>query len=215
MALLDHFRRRDIRDPVAAGVFIDEQAFHLAQASVHDYCRLRAQGRADALFASPSFAASLEKACWEAYPRVLAMLGSIIDVSLRAHARENPGAVLSGLMTTILDNFDRRPVPEAIGSLEWRAARANLERSLEAIGRRRLLTVEAIVHDHASFYLAIMPLHPRLGPDDLPALRDALKRSLLQVQEMFVQRASRSALVDELVACMPKVETSDAPSAPA
>jgi hypothetical protein len=214
MALLDHFRRRDIRDPAAAGIFIDEQAFHLAQASVHGYCRLRAQGSADALFASPSFAAALEKACWEAYPRVLAMLGATIDASLRAHARDNASAVLSGLVAMILGNFDRRPVPKAVGDVEWRAARADLERSLDEIGRRRLVSAEAVVQDHASFYLAIMPLHPGLGPDDLPALRDELKRSLLHVQDTFVQRASRRALVGELAARMPKVETSEAPSAP-
>jgi hypothetical protein len=31
MALLNHFRRRDIRDDSALGVFIDEQSFHLGQ----------------------------------------------------------------------------------------------------------------------------------------------------------------------------------------
>ena len=37
MALLDHFRRRAIRDQVTAGAFIDEQSFHLAESCVRDY----------------------------------------------------------------------------------------------------------------------------------------------------------------------------------
>ena len=51
MALLDHFRRRAIRDHATAGAFIDEQSFHLAETCVRDYSRLRAGDGAEALFA--------------------------------------------------------------------------------------------------------------------------------------------------------------------
>ena len=118
MALLDHFRRRAIRDQATAGAFIDEQSFRLAESCVRDYSRLRAGDGADALLADAAFAAALDKACWEAYPRALTMVG---------HGRggercvpmpaSNAHAVLFGLIAMILEQFDRRPVPRAIGDV--------------------------------------------------------------------------------------------------
>jgi len=214
MALIDHFRRRAIRDQTTAGAFIDEQSFQLAESCVLDYSRLRGGG-SDALFADPPFAAALEKACWEAYPRALTMVGTLAEASLRPYAGENAHAVLFGLIATMLEHFDRRPVPRAIGDAAWRAARAELERSLNDLARARPKSPEALARDHSGFYLAIMPLHPKLGPDDFAALRNQLTLSLQHIQEGFAQRANLLALAGELAGRMPKVETSEAPSAPA
>ena len=215
MALLDHFRRRAIRDHATAGSFIDEQSFHLAESCVRDYSRLRAGDGADALLVDPAFAVALDKACWEAYPRALAMVGTVAEAALRPYAGDNAHAMLFGLMAMILDHFDRRPVPRAIGDVEWRAARADLERSLNDLVRAQPRTSEAVARDHSSFYLAIMPLHPKLGADNFAALSSQLKLALLQVQEAFAQRANLPALANELAGRVPKVETHDAPSAPA
>jgi hypothetical protein len=215
MALIDHFRRRAIRDQATAGAFIDEQSFHLADSCVRDYSRLRAGDGAEALFADAQFAAALDKACWEAYPRALIMLGTIAEASLRPYAGDNAHAVLFGLIALILEHFDRRPVPRLIGEVEWRAARADIERSLNDLARVQPRTAETVVRDHSSFYLAIMPLHPKLGADNFAALTDQLKLSLLQIQEVFAQRANLLALAGELAGRMPKVETTEAPSAPA
>lgn len=215
MALLDHFRRRAIRDQATAGAFIDEQSFHLAQSCVRDYSRLRAGDGGDTLLADATFAAALDKACWEAYPRALIMVGTIAEASLRPYAGEHAHAVLYGLIAMILEHFDLRPVPRAIGDVEWRAARADLERSLNDLARARPKAPEALARDHSSFYLAIMPLHPKLGADNFAALTNQLKLSLLQIQEAFAQRANLLALAGELAGRMPKVETTEAPSAPA
>jgi hypothetical protein len=214
MALIDRFRRRVICDQATAGAFIDEQSFHLAQTCVQDYSRQRAGEGADALFADAAFAAALDKACWEAYPRALTMVGTVAEALLRPYASINLHAVQLGLVAMILENFDRRPVPPVIGDVSWRAARAELERSLSDLARARQMTTEAVAQDHSSFYLAIMPLHPKLGPDDFPALRNQLKLSLLQIQEAFAQRANLLALARELAARVPKIEASEAPSAP-
>jgi len=208
MALIDHFRRRAIRDHATAGAFIDEQSFQLAETCVRDYARLRAGDGADALFADAAFAAVLDKACWEAYPRALAMVGTVVEALLRPYAGENSHAALSGLIAMILDNFDRRPVPRAIGDVEWRAARADLERSLSDLAHRGPGTVDAIARDHSSFYLAIMPLHPKLGRDDFAALRNQLELALLQIQDAFAQRANLLALAGELAGRVPKLEAS-------
>ena len=214
MALIDHFRRRAIRDQATAGAFIDEHAFHLSETCVRDYSRLRAGDGADALLAESAFAAALDKACWEAYPRALTMVGTVVEASLRPHAGENAHGVLFGLIAIVLEHFDRRPVPAAIRDAEWRAARADLERSLSDLARARSKTAEAVVQDHSSFFLAIMPLHPKLGRDDFAALTNQLKLSLSQIQEAFAQRANLLAIAGELAARIPKVEASEAPSAP-
>ena len=49
----------------------------LAEACVRDYSRLRAGDGADALFADAAFAAILDQARWDAYPRALAMVGEM------------------------------------------------------------------------------------------------------------------------------------------
>jgi len=214
MALLDHFRRRAIRDHATAGAFIDEQSFHLAENCVRDYSRLRAGDGTDALLAEPAFAAALDKACWEAYPRALAMVGTVAEAALRPYAGD-AHAMLFGLIAMILDHFDQRPVPRAIGDVEWRAARADLERSLNDLMRAQPKSAEAVARDHSSFYLAIMPLHLKLGADNFAALGSQLKLALLQVQEAFGQRANLPALANELAGRVPKVEAHEAPSAPA
>jgi hypothetical protein len=72
-----------------------------------------------------------------------------------------------------------------------------------------------VARDHSSFYLAIMPLHPKLGADNFAALSSQLKLGLLQVQEAFAQRTNLPALANELAGRVPKVEAHEAPSAPA
>jgi len=217
MALIDHFRRRAIRDQATAAAFIDEQSFQLAETCVLDYSRRRAgaESGAAALFTDPPLAAALEKACWEAYPRALVMVGTLAEGTLRSYAGENAHAMLFGLIAMMLEQFDRRPVPRAIGEAAWRAARADLERSLNDLARARPKTPEELARDHSGFYLAIMPLHPKLGPDDFASLRNQLKLSLQHIQEGFAQRANLLALAGELAGRVPKVEASEAPSAPA
>jgi hypothetical protein len=212
MALIDRFRRRATRDQFSAGAFIDEQSFLLAQTCVQDYCRLRAGGGADALLADVLFAPALDKACWEAYPRALTMVGTVVGAALYPLAGENSHAMLFGLIAEVIENFDRRPVPRAIGDADWRAARADIERSLSDLWELRPRAAEEVARDHSSFYLAIMPLHPKLGADDFPALRNQLTRALLQVQEAFVQRANLMALAGELAARVKKIEANEAPS---
>jgi hypothetical protein len=198
MALIDRLRRRAIRDHTSAGTFIDERSFFLAQACVQDYCRLRAAEGVDALFADPKLVALIDKACWEAYPRALTMVGTVAEAALRRYAGERSNSVLFGLIGMILENFDLRPAPRAIGDADWRAARADIERSLSNLAGQPPKGAEVVAQEHAPFCLAIMPLHPKLGPDDFPALRNQLRLSLLNVEEAFAQRANLLALTNEL-----------------
>ncbi len=156
--------------------------FLLAQTSVRDYCRLRAGKGADALFANAAFAVVLDRAQWEAYPRAIAMVGEVLEAMLRPHAGANADLVLEQLTAIATEAFDRHAVPAAMREVDWRAARVELIRSLGALCERPPLPVELIADAQASWFLAIMPLHEKLGRDDFPALRGRLRALLLQFQ---------------------------------
>ncbi len=201
MGFFDRFRRRSaISDAVALGAFIDEQAYWLAEACVRRYSRLRAGDCADALFADAAFAAILDKTRWDAYPRALAMVAETAEAMLRPHAGAGARVVLEHLTALVLEAFDRRAVPAAIGDVDWRAARAGIIRSLSDIAECRPQPVEAIADAQASYFLAIMPLHEKLSGDDYPALRSQLRALLLQVQETLTERAELLALAAQLAA---------------
>ena len=200
------FGRRPIRDPAALAHFIDGQSLILSERSVEDYVRGRAGAAAESLFTVPAFRAALEKARWEAYPRALAMVGELVDIELRPHASAAKGAVLSALTDLVLTRLDRRAPPTAIGAAGWSAARAELSRSLGELARGRARTLDAIAGEHASYYLAIMPIDPRLQADDFPALGNQLTSSLAAIRDRLVQQASLPSLAEKLAASAPEAK---------
>jgi hypothetical protein len=200
MGLFDRFRRRLIHDPAGLATFIDDYALVLAETIVQDYTRQRAGNDADALFADQVFRVVLDKARWEGYPRTLAMGGALVETKLRAHAGARAHAVTFGLTAHVLEAFDRRTIPPAIGEVDWRAARAELERSLNELVHQRPKTIDMAVQEHSSYFLAIMPLHQKLRGDDFPALCDRLKAMLSQFEEAVVHHANLAALSEQLAA---------------
>ena len=200
MGLFGIFRRHALRDLAALATFIDGQSLLLSERIVQDYARGRAGAQAAALFAVPAFRAVLEKARWEAYPRALAMLGELVEGALRPHAGAKAQAVLASLAELILAAFDRHAAPQAIGAADWSAARTELTHSLGEFARDRPRTLDAIADTHASYYLAIMPLDPRLQADNFPALRNQLKLSLTAIGDRFVQQADLTGLAGKLAA---------------
>jgi hypothetical protein len=204
MALFGLFRRRAIRDPAALATFIDGQSLLLSERIVQDYARSRAGGAADALLATPAFRAALEKARWEAYPRALAMAGELAEGLLRPHAGDKGMAVLLALRALVLASFDRHAAPPAIGEADWRSARGELERSLRALSRERPRTLDAIAEEHASYYLAIMPIDARLQADDFAGLRNQLKSSLAAIGERLAAEADLRRLAEMLAALAPE-----------
>ena len=180
----------------------------LAESCVRDYSRLRAGDGADALFADAGFRRRARQGRWEAYPRALAMVG---ERSRRRAASATPATTrtrcCSGLIALIARCISTGGrCRRAIGDVEWRAARGRPRRSLNDLVRAPPKTAEAVARDHSSYYLAIMPLHPKLGGDNFAALRSQLKLALLQIQEAFGQRANLPALANELAGRVPKVE---------
>jgi hypothetical protein len=198
MSLFNRFRRRTLRDPVALGAFIDSQSAILSESVVQDYLRGRAGEGAAALFADASFRTALDRARWEAYPRALAMAGAIMEGMLRPHAGERTNAVSFGLTAVIVGAFDRRPVPSPIGEVDWRSARADLQRALNHLVEQRPKNAEAVVQEHSSYWLAIMPLHPKLAGDDFAALCGQLRSMLSKIEETLSHTADLPTLAQQL-----------------
>jgi hypothetical protein len=212
MTLFGIFRRHAVRDPATLAAFIDEQGLLLSERIVEDYARARAGTEADALFAAPAIRAALDKARWEAYPRALAMAGEVVEGALRPHAGVNEHAVLFALIEVVLVAFDRHAPPAAIGDVDWRAARAELTRSLNDIAHRRPRALESVAQAHASYCLAIMPIDPRLQPDDFAGLLDQLKLALAAARDRFAESADVPGLAAQLAAAALKADTESFPT---
>jgi hypothetical protein len=198
MALFDIFRRRTIIDLATLGAFIDEQSTLLAEQTVQNYSGLRAGRDAQVLLADAAFRAALDQARCEAYPLALAMVGEAADGALRAHAGNNAQAMAAGLLRLTLDVFDRKPVPRPVGDAAWSAARLEILSSLGELENRPAKAVEAIANAHASMFLALMPLHQKLGRDDFPLLRNALTKTLGDTRDKLVSRGDLRTLVAAL-----------------
>jgi hypothetical protein len=200
MALFDVFRRRrPLRDVAALAAFIDEQAAGLAESTILSYSRMRAGPDPEAVLADAAFRAGVEQARWQAYPLALAMVGEIVAALLDASA-ENAEAMRTRIVVLILAVFDGRPVPRPIGDAGWQAARQELAASLDEVAQRAGRSADAMVEEFSGFFLALMPIHHKLGGDDYLALRISLRRSLDEARDKFLQNADRPALAAALAA---------------
>jgi hypothetical protein len=199
MGLFDIFRRTSrIRELAGLGALIDAHAAALAQESVEDYSRLRAGAHAEELFAAPPFRAALERAGAEAYPIALAMVGETVEAVLRPQAGEHAHPMLYGLIRLILELFDRKPAPPAIGITGWRAARQDVSRTLIELLRRKAKPVERIAESYTGVFLALMPLHEKLRGENFEALREQLTLAASKVRDEITERADVPRLIEQL-----------------
>jgi hypothetical protein len=203
MALFDIFRRRTIIDVATLGTFIDEQSTLLAEQTVQDYTSLRAGPDAKAVLGDAAFRTTLEQARWEAYPLALTMVGEVASGVLCSRAAPNEQAVMAGLLKLVLDVFDRKGVPKGVDDAAWSATRHEVSTSVGELANRPEKPITGIVDAFAGQFLALMPLHAKLGGDDFPALRNALATTLGDIRDKLVGRADLRAVAAALTANTP------------
>jgi hypothetical protein len=196
MALLDVFR--SIRDSETLAAFIDQHAERLGGGIVDDYLRARAGASARQLFAAPKFLAARDQAQHEAYPVALAMIGEMVAGVLAEKDEEIAPELARGLAALVTALFDRR-VPLLSGTA-WSKARHETSHSLAALEASHAKPVPVIAAEFASSFLALMPMHDKLSPDDFPALRKHIEHTLGDVHANFTRRASVRRLVAALTA---------------
>jgi len=178
---------------------MDEQAQAFARNAVEDYTRARAREDIDSLLADPSFAGVIEKAYAEAYPIALTLIAELVEGVLAPQAYDRP-AQLHGLMAVVHAALDRHGAPPAIALSAWNAARQEIVRWLGEAALRPPKTVNEIVEPFAGPMLALMPIHEKLGRDDYPLLRGAMRAALAAIHDRFVQTMNASALAKALAA---------------
>jgi hypothetical protein len=194
MALLDVFR--PIRDGETLAAFIDQHSERLGRGIVDDYLRARAGSSARQLFAAPKFLAARDQAQHEAYPVAVAMVGEMVASMLSDKSEEIAPELARGLGALATALFDRR-VP-LLAATAWSKARHEVSHSLAALETTHPKPVSAIAAEFASSFLALMPMHDKLSPDDFPALRNHIERELGEVHASLTRRASVRRLVAAL-----------------
>ena len=191
MALLDVFR--PIRDGEMLAAFIDQHAERLGGGIVDDYLRARAGSSAKQLFAAPEFLAARAQAKHEAFPVAVAMIGEMVATALTEKSEEVAPELARGLAALAPGLFDRR-VP-LLAATAWSKARHEVSHSLAALEASYAKPVSAIAAEYASSFLALMPMHDKLSPDDFPALRNHIEGELGEVHASLIRRASVRRLV--------------------
>jgi len=186
-----------VEDSDALAAFMDEQAQAFARDAVEDYTRARARQDLGSLLDDPSFAAAMEKAYAEAYSIALSLVAEMVEGVLASES-DDRRLQLRGLIAAVQAAFDRRGAPPAIALSAWNAARQEIGRWMSEVTLHPPKTINEIVDPFAGSMLALMPIHENLGPDDYPALRDAMRAELAEIHGRLVTKINAPVLAKAL-----------------
>lgn len=205
MGFFDFFRRPPpIRDVSALAEFIDGSAAFLVQKGIYEYARARAGYYYKVLLKEQPFLEAVEQARWQAFPLGLAMVGEMAEGMLRPLAGDDRRKAVDALAATVLDVFDRYPVPAVPGGrVAWQDARVELAWRLNLMGAHAPKLVKDIPEPYAQAYFDLMPIYERLRKPDFLAIRNYLRVSLINVHDTLNKRIDASAVVAELLAPPP------------
>ncbi len=200
MGFFDIFRRAPaIQGTAALADFIDRNAAFLIQKGMYEYSRARAGHYAKVLLSEPEFLEAIEKSRWQGFPLGLAMVGEMVEGVLHAAFGEERRAGLDGLTALVLSVFDRYPVPPQIGSFAWEEARSELKRRLDQVGLHPPKFVKDIPIPLAETYFDLMPIHEKLRAPDVPAIRNYLRVSLINIHDELIGRLDVPAVAQALL----------------
>jgi hypothetical protein len=201
------FRREKppIRDVGELADFIDQNAALLVQRGIYEYARARSGHYAKVLFGEPEFLTAVEQSRWRSYPLGLAMVGEMVEGTLREGVHDKR-ELLDALSATVLSVFDRYPVPQALGAEAWQTARADLARRLEQVGLHPPKRVIDIPEQFAAEYFNLMPIHEKMRSKDEPTTRSYLKLSLCHIRDELVDRMDAPAVITALLAARETAE---------
>jgi hypothetical protein len=196
MNLLRFLRRRPPVDTSAAlAEFIDGNAAFLVQKGLYEYSRARAGHYAKVLFGEQTFKDAVELSRWRAYPLGLAMVAEAAEGLLRPAAGEGRQKHLDALRAMVLAVFDKYPVPAALGEVEWRVLREDLERRLQLIGLHPPKRAMDIPESFAQAYFDLMPIHEKLRSAEFPTTRSYLRVTMCNIHDEMEKRLDRRALM--------------------
>ena len=203
MGIFDWFKRPPpIADLAALADFLDSRAAFVVQKGIFDYTRAISGPSFSMLIEETAFSAAVDEARWKNYPLVLSMVTEMVDGVLRPYASSKE-ALGSALARTTLDTFDRYPVPAAIGTEAWSAARVDLETRLNRVTLHATKYAKDIPLSLAEAVFNGMPIHERLRGNHIEWVRNSLRSNLIRMHEEFTERADCVALVAALGVASP------------
>ncbi len=186
-------RRPPVRTLADLADFIDQNAAFLTQKGIYEYSRARAGHYAKVLFAEAGFRGAIEEARWRAYPLGLAMVGEMVDATLRPLAEEPP-SLSDSVARLVASVFDRYPVPASLGAAAWLERREELVRRLAQVSLHAPKRVIDIPERFAKQYFSLMPIHEKLRGQDYPTTRNYLRVSLCNIHDELTKRMDAGAM---------------------
>lgn len=199
MGFLDFFQRRArIRGPAQLADFIDRNAAFVAQKGIFEYSRARAGNFSKFLFAEKEFLDLLERARWLAFPIGLAMTGEVAEGILRPPFQERGTAAIELVKATVLEVFDRYPVPAIIAPEQWSEARLDLARNMDQVALHPPKPAKDIPERFADAYIGLMPIHEKLRQHEGPTIRNYLRVQLCNIHEELTRQLDSATLAASL-----------------
>ena len=206
--MLGLFRRRPpIRDIAGLCDFIDRNAAFMVQKGIYEYSRARAGHYAKVMFKESAFQQAVEVSRWRAFPLGLAMVAELIDGILRPHVDDRRMAVHAGLMSIVLEVFDRYPVPAALGPDAWKTARAELMQHLERINLHAPKFAKDVPEPFVKSYFSLLPIDEKVRASEFPTIRNYLRITSCNVHDELTKRVDAPAMAALLATLTPQDAT--------
>jgi hypothetical protein len=189
------WRRPPIEDLDGLADFVDAQSAFLVQKGLYEYARALAGHYSKVLFSEPEFIEMLERSRWMSYPVGLAMVGEMVEGTLRRRGFADPAPHCDNLRALVLSVFDRYPLPAALSEQQWSQSRAELATRLQHAGLHPPKRVIDIPEPYARQYWDLMPIHKEARSRDFPTTRSYLKLMLCNIHDELERRADMAAVM--------------------
>lgn len=185
---------RDIGDPRAVSVYLDNRAAFLVQKAVIEYTRFRAGRHWSVLSQDDGFVDALERARWANYAIALDFVGEMALNSLRRKSKR-PEQEIAGFLGrctgTIMKSYaDMTALP----CEEWRTLTSASRYRLRTAALMGPRPVQEIPATRFSEFFENLPIHCKLGGHDELTLLNSMRVHLGQMNDEFRWRSDLPAL---------------------
>ena len=181
------------------GEFMDSRAAFLAQKCVVEFCRVRAGINWQLLFSEEEFRRELTRSRWRAYPPAYAMVGEMVEGTLRAAAGLRQRRLPAALDALTLEVFKKYEIPAGEPADFWSGAAALVREQLEATQSRPPRPVRDMPEPMARAVFDVLPMHKDVVTNDYDYIFNNLRINLLRAHEDFLAAARLDAIADDLL----------------
>lgn len=176
--------------------FLDSRSAFLIQKNIFDYARARSGPYFSHIIKEQAFKNSVEVSRWTGYPTGLAALAEIVRGILFDDADRKP--LNDAISSAALAAFDKYPVPEALGSENWKKARETLIERLANIDSHPPKFAKDVILPYAQILYDSQPIHEELRKNDFEMIQAQLRINMVTMHDEFDSRVRKAALLADL-----------------